>query len=85
MLPVKFENLKSGTILETITKIMEALAREEFDPMLLEILATAEKKELEKLAISLTKKAGEIDSTRERDILLRGVQSIRFALKIRNF
>ena len=71
--------------METITKLMEALARGDFDPMLLEILATAEKKELEELENSLTKKTEEFIGARKRDILLRGVQSTRFALKIRNF
>ena len=64
---------------------MEALERGDFDPMLLEFLATAEKKELEELAISLTKKIEEIVYAGKRDMLVRGVQSIKFALKIRHF
>ena len=64
---------------------MEALERGEFDSVLRDILATAEKRELEKLAMSLASKAAKMAHTGQRDRCLRGVQSIKAALKIRFF
>lgn len=64
-------------------KLIEAQSRGDFEIVLRELLATAEKGVLEKLVISLTSKTGKMALTGERDQFLRGIQSIRAALKIR--
>ncbi|MEE8433891.1 MAG: hypothetical protein V3S64_03800 [bacterium] len=66
-------------------KLIEALDRGDFDSVLRDMLATAEKEELEQLVMSLTAKAGKMEPSEERNQYLRGIQSIRAALKIRFF
>ena len=66
-------------------KLIEAQNRGDFEKVLRELLAIAEKGVLEELVISLTSKIGKMDLTEKRNQLLRGIQSIRAALKIRFF
>lgn len=72
-----------GDELETMETLIEAQNRGDFDLVLRELLATAEKGVLEELVISLTSKVEQMGSTEARNQILRGIQSIRAALKIR--
>ena len=71
--------------METLKFLIEAQNRGDFESVLRELLASAEKKELELLVMSLTSQAGQMEHSEERDQYLRGIQSIRAALKIRFF
>lgn len=72
-----------GDELETMETLIEAQNRGDFDLVLRELLGTAEKGVLEELVISLTSKVEQMGSTEARNQILRGIQSIRAALKIR--
>lgn len=71
--------------MEAMEKLIEAQVRGDFEFVLRNILATSEKGELEQLVVSLTSKAWQVEPSQERNQYLRGIQSIRAALKIRFF